>query len=140
MTSGMFAGLGSTLRLLREQAGLSQGELARNAGMGKSQISKYESGKEFPRLESLERLLDALGVEPLTFFYTAHLLKHRTEISPAAILVTTTPLLNDPALESFRSLFGHFLDSFEILIASRTLEPPQRNDPRRISVDRETPR
>jgi len=128
MTASMFESLGSTLRLLREQARLSQSELARRAGMGKSQVSKYESGKELPKLESLERLLAVLGVEPLTFFYTAHLIKHRTEVSPAAILITTTPLLGDPALESFRSLFGHFLDSFRILITSRMLEKSAGKD------------
>src|SRR5882672_11444816 len=30
--------------------------------MGKSQLSKYERGKELPKLESLERVLTVLGV------------------------------------------------------------------------------
>lgn len=119
MRGGMFADLGRTLRDLREAAGLSQAELARKAGMGKSQISKYEGGKELPKLESLERLLAVLGTDPLTLFYTAHLLRHRAEISPIAVLVTTTPDLDDPALASFRRLFGHFLDAFENLIVTR---------------------
>jgi len=119
MTAGMFAELGQTLRTLRESKDLSQGELARRAGMGKSQVSKYENGKELPKLDSLERLLEVLGAEPLTLFYTAHLLKHRAEVSSAAILVTATPLLDDPALASFRRLFGHFLEAFEILMVTR---------------------
>jgi transcriptional regulator with XRE-family HTH domain len=121
---GVFAELGSALRLLRESAGLTQAELARKTGMGKSQLSKYENGKELPKLETLERLLEVLGTEPLTLFYTAHLLKHRVEIGPASLLMTATPLLGDPALESFRRLFGHFLESFEILVASRLLHAP----------------
>jgi transcriptional regulator with XRE-family HTH domain len=121
---GMFSDLGSALRLLREAAGLTQAELARRAGLGKSQLSKYENGKEMPKLETLERLLEVLDAEPATLFYTAHLLKHRVEISPAALLVTATPLAGDPALESFRRLFGHFLESFEILMASRLLQSP----------------
>jgi len=119
MRGGMFTELGRTLRILRESAGLSQAELARRAGLGKSQVSKYENGKDLPKLSSLERILREIGAEPLTLFYTAHLLKHRAEISPAAILVTTTPDLDDPALASFRRLFGHFLEAFEILMASR---------------------
>jgi len=115
----MFAELGNTLRALRESAGLSQAEVARQAGMGKSQVSRYELGRGLPKLESLERLLHILDADPLTLFYTAHLLKHRAEISPIAILVTTTPLLDDPALASFRSLFGHFLEAFEILVTTR---------------------
>jgi transcriptional regulator with XRE-family HTH domain len=122
MASEMFRTLGSALRLFREQLGLSQSELARRAGMGKSQVSKYEGGKELPKLESLERLLGVLGTEPLTLFYTAHLLQHRESVSPAAILISTTSRLRDPALESFKSLFGHFLDSFEVLMAARLLE------------------
>jgi transcriptional regulator with XRE-family HTH domain len=119
MQGGMFAELGTTLRTLREAAGLSQAELARRAGLGKSQLSKYESGKELPKLASLEKLLGVLDAEPLTLFYTAHLLKHRAEISPIGLMITTTPLLDDPALASFRRLFGHFLDAFEVLMATR---------------------
>jgi len=115
----MFAELGRTLRDLREAAGLSQAEVARKAGMGKSQLSKYERGKELPKLESLERLLAVLGTDPLTLFYTEHLLRHQAEISPTAFLVTTTPDIDDPALASFRRLFGHFLEAFEILMATR---------------------
>ncbi len=119
MQAGMFADLGTTLRTLRESAGLTQAELARRAGLGKSRLSKYESGKELPKLASLEKLLGELGAEPLTLFYTAHLLKHRAEISPLGLMITTTPLLDDPALASFRRLFGHFLEAFEVLMATR---------------------
>jgi transcriptional regulator with XRE-family HTH domain len=122
MEGGMFAELGRTLRALRESKGLSQAELARRAGLGKSQISRYEREKELPRFESLEKLLGVLGADPLTLFYTAHLLRHRAEISPIGIMITTTPLLDDPALETFRSVFGHLLKTFEILIATRILQ------------------
>ena len=128
MRGGMFAELGRTLRALRESRGFSQAELALKAGMGKSQISKYERGKELPQLFSLEKLLTALGAEPLTLFYTAHLLKHRAEISPVALLVTTTPLLDDPALAKFRLIFGQLLETFEILLAARLLKAASPSD------------
>jgi transcriptional regulator with XRE-family HTH domain len=121
MQDGSFAQLGRSLKALRESAGLSQAELARKAGVGKSQLSKYENGKELPKLETLARLVEALGVEPLTLFYTAHVLRHRTAVSPAALLLATSPELGDPALESFRRLFGHFLESYEILMTARLL-------------------
>jgi transcriptional regulator with XRE-family HTH domain len=119
MGGEMFAEMGRTLRDLREAAGLTQAALARKAGVGKSQLSRYELGKELPKLETLEKLLTALGTDPLTLFYTEHLLRHRAEISPIAVLMTTTPDLDDPALASFRRLFGHFLDAFETLVATR---------------------
>jgi len=128
----MFAELGRTLRDLREAIGLTQAALARKAGVGKSQLSKYEQGKELPKLETLERLLTALGADPLTLFYTEHLLRHRAEIFPIAVLMTTTPDLDDPALVSFRRLFGHFLEAFEILVATRF-----RKDRQATSSDQE---
>ena len=58
----MFQNLGRTLIRLRERSGKSQAALARAAGVGKSQLSKYENSKELPKLDSLERVLVALGV------------------------------------------------------------------------------
>jgi len=71
----MFRRTGLALRILRELAGLSQADLARKAGIGKSQLSKYENGKEHPKFESLGRILSVLAVRPVIFFYTADLLE-----------------------------------------------------------------
>jgi transcriptional regulator with XRE-family HTH domain len=65
---GMFGNLGGALLRLRDRRGTSQTLVAREAGVGKSQLSKYENGKELPKLESLERVLGALGVGYLEFF------------------------------------------------------------------------
>src|ERR1700709_141250 len=66
----MFQNLGKALALVRELRGKTQAQVARAAGVGKSQLSKYENGKELPKLDSLEKLLDALGVSAFDFFYT----------------------------------------------------------------------
>jgi transcriptional regulator with XRE-family HTH domain len=68
-----FRNLGLTLRLVRELRRLSQSATARKAGIGKSQLSKYESGKELPKFESLGKVLDVLGIDPFNFFYVMHL-------------------------------------------------------------------
>lgn len=73
----MFANLGRTLGLLRELRGMSQARVAREAGIGKSQLSKYENGKELPKLDSLEKVLNALDVGHFEFFYTLYLLDDR---------------------------------------------------------------
>ncbi|HEV7506780.1 MAG TPA: helix-turn-helix transcriptional regulator [Thermoanaerobaculia bacterium] len=73
----LFKNLGRALALLRELRGKSQAQLARAAGIGKSQLSKYETGKELPKLESLEKVLGALTVGYFEFFYTLHLLDQR---------------------------------------------------------------
>jgi transcriptional regulator with XRE-family HTH domain len=74
---GMFTNLGRTLSLLRELRGKSQARVAREAGIGKSQLSKYENGKELPKLDSLEKVLNALEVGHFEFFYTLYLVDRR---------------------------------------------------------------
>ena len=66
----MFENLGPALGLLRELRQYSQAEVARRAGIGKSQLSKYECGKELPKLDSLERILNVLRVGSDGFFST----------------------------------------------------------------------
>jgi transcriptional regulator with XRE-family HTH domain len=55
-------GLGRVLRDLRIERGLTQVELAQGAGVSKSMLSLYEGEKQRPQLDTLEKLLDALGV------------------------------------------------------------------------------
>ncbi|HEX5718704.1 MAG TPA: helix-turn-helix transcriptional regulator [Thermoanaerobaculia bacterium] len=73
----MFDNLGRTLSLLRELRGRSQAWVAREAGIGKSQLSKYENGKELPKLDSLEKVLIVLEVGHFEFFYTLYLVDRR---------------------------------------------------------------
>jgi transcriptional regulator with XRE-family HTH domain len=73
----MFVNLGRTLSLLRELRSKSQAQVAREAGIGKSQLSKYENGKELPKLDSLEKILGVLQVGQFEFFYTLYLVDRR---------------------------------------------------------------
>lgn len=69
-----FAMVGPALAALRRKAGLSSADVALRAKVGKSQLSKYENGRELPRVESLARILDALGMDPFSFFYLVQVL------------------------------------------------------------------
>jgi transcriptional regulator with XRE-family HTH domain len=73
----MFDNVGPTLIMLRELRGKSQARVSREAGIGKSQLSKYENGKELPKLDSLEKVLNALRVGYFEFFYTLHMVDQR---------------------------------------------------------------
>lgn len=73
----MFRHLGLTISVLRGLRGKSQAQVAREAGVGKSQLSKYENGKELPKLDSLGKILTVLDVTPLGFFYTQDFLDRR---------------------------------------------------------------
>lgn len=52
---------GDLLREAREDAGLSQTELARRSGVAQSMVSSYEAGKRQPALSTLSRLIEATG-------------------------------------------------------------------------------
>lgn len=49
------------LRQARRRAGLTQRELAGKAGVPQSQVAKIESGAIVPRVDTLDRLLEACG-------------------------------------------------------------------------------
>ncbi|WP_184727558.1 helix-turn-helix domain-containing protein [Saccharopolyspora phatthalungensis] len=51
---------GQTLRRLREAAGLSQPQLARQAYMSQSSICRYENGKQTPDTTTAQHLDDVL--------------------------------------------------------------------------------
>ena len=58
------AGLGAVLaiRWARQDAGLSQAELGRRAGVSQQQINKLEDPDENPKIETLEKVARALGL------------------------------------------------------------------------------
>lgn len=49
---------------LRQEAGISQEELAFRASIHRTQVSLMESGNRLPRFETLVKLVGALGVSP----------------------------------------------------------------------------
>ncbi len=62
----VFEGLGKALRWLREKKSRRQYEVAEAAGITKAMLSSYETGKQRPSLETLEKALDALGADLAT--------------------------------------------------------------------------
>jgi transcriptional regulator with XRE-family HTH domain len=67
-----FEGLGRALRWIRQRQGKKQYEVAEAAGITKAMLSSYENGKQRPALDTLERILDALGID---LDYLAHSLR-----------------------------------------------------------------
>ena len=54
----------TNLRRLRHEKGLSQDDLAYEADVNRTYLSKLEKGVSYPGLEIIAKLADALGVEP----------------------------------------------------------------------------
>ncbi len=119
----MFEQLGRALRILREQAGLSQTHVSRQAGMSKSQLSKYETGRELPKLDSLARILQALEAQPLWLFYLVDLLnqpKAGESLPPHALLQAgPSPFLAPAEEAAFRGLFDQLLSLYRHSIEAR---------------------
>ncbi len=144
----MFINLGRTLSLLRELRGKSQARVAREAGIGKSQLSKYENGKELPKLDSLEKVLGALKVGYFEFFYTLYLVDRRAADleradggGPAAgdeplympPLLNGTTLMADTTDQAFSQVFTDLLLLYRRVFEQRVLPGTGRPD------DSETP-
>lgn len=140
---GMFTNLGRTLSLLRELRGKSQARVAREAGIGKSQLSKYENGKELPKFDSLEKVLNALEVGYFEFFYTLYLVDRRAAdlelgdegetvrapVEPLYLppLVKGESLLAESTDQAFRQVFNDLLmlyrRVFEQVVLAAVPEP-----------------
>jgi transcriptional regulator with XRE-family HTH domain len=63
--------IGPRLRQLREQKGLSQGDIEETAGLLRTYVSRVENGHIVPTLETLERFAAVLDVPMYRLFYTA---------------------------------------------------------------------
>lgn len=87
-------------------------------------MSKYETGRESPKMETLARILEALEIEPLWFFHLMHQLSRE---QPADALKIDLLLLRDGAgaaisndtAEGFRRVFSDLLDLHAIMIEER---------------------
>lgn len=106
-----FKQVGSALRLVREERGLSLARLAALSSSGKSQLSKYENGKELPKLDSLARVLDALDVEPLTLFYWASRLSRGVSLADIEEEMLHTEARRDAGSQPFNNLFNAALEA-----------------------------
>ncbi len=62
---GVFQDLGKALRWLRTRQDRKQYEIADEAGITKAMLSAYETGKQNPSIETLEKILGALNLDLL---------------------------------------------------------------------------
>ena len=63
MRTPLLNGLGHALRWLRDRHGKKQYQVAEAAGITKGMLSAYETGRQRPSLETLEKLLDTLSCD-----------------------------------------------------------------------------
>jgi transcriptional regulator with XRE-family HTH domain len=127
----MLDNLGRALYLIRDLRGKSQAEVAREAGIGKSQLSKYEGGRELPKLESLGKVLTVLDVGLFEFFYTMHLLDREEEKLGLRRDATEQPLppptfsggglLSSETDEAFQRVLRDVLALYQLMVREKLL-------------------
>jgi len=108
----MFSNLGPTLVLLRELRGKSQMRLAHEAGLPKSALSLYETGGQLPKLDSLERVLEALKIKPFELFSTLEMVDRRAAALDAPdgpFPLLRSSLLSEQLVQGFNSLLLRLL-------------------------------
>ena len=72
-----FDGLGKALRWLRDKQDKKQYEVADTAGVTKAMLSAYETGKQRPSIDTLEKILDALRVDLGDLYYALQTVNER---------------------------------------------------------------
>jgi transcriptional regulator with XRE-family HTH domain len=77
--------IGERLRAVREEKGLSQGDIEKRTGLLRCYISRVENGHTIPAIETLEKMARALEIPMYQLFYDGeeppplpNLLKRRT--------------------------------------------------------------
>ena len=63
MSTSVLNGLGQALRWLRERYGKKQYQVADAAGITKGMLSAYETGRQRPSIDTLEKVLSTLGCD-----------------------------------------------------------------------------
>lgn len=75
----IFLGLGRALRWIRDKQGKRQYQVADTAGITKAMLSAYETGKQKPSLETLEKILLALEVDLFDLHNALQIVNERPE-------------------------------------------------------------
>ena len=87
--------LAKNMKLYRKKEGLSQAALAEKAGTAPNYIALIEVGKNFPSLQMLEKIANALNVDCLDLFDKKSLELIDSENLKNKILSSLSEVIND---------------------------------------------
>lgn len=96
---------GDLLREARLRAGLTQAQLAQQAGTARSQVSRYERGDVLPSLETLRRLIGCCGLELGFRLFNADLEEHDATLI-AQVLPLTPEERVDRAVRAVKHVYA----------------------------------
>jgi transcriptional regulator with XRE-family HTH domain len=122
----IFQGLGRALRWIRDRQGKRQYQVADTAGITKAMLSAYETGKQKPSLETLEKILLALDSDLLDLHNALQIVNERPETvrrGPTPREASWQTRRDTPGLNDRRSGEAQGLDVYSVLGVDRQLHP-----------------
>ena len=91
--------LGENIQTIRKHRGMKQQELADKIGINMQSLSKIERGVNYPTFDTLEKIMDVLGVTPVSY---THLMPSRAASMALACLERETACLKSRVGICFR--------------------------------------
>jgi transcriptional regulator with XRE-family HTH domain len=136
--SPVLTGLGQALRWLRERQARKQYQVANDAGITKGMLSAYETGRQRPSLETLEKLLETLHCDLNDLHNALQIVNGRPErmkgwqLRDVRTDLTDVADLTDPNLEPWpdERPFGHAAHAALRRDTSHAVDDPGRSGPR----------
>lgn len=164
MATSVLDGLGQALRWLRDRLGKKQYQVAEAAGITKGMLSAYETGRQRPSLETLDKLLSTLGCNLHDLHNAVEIVNGRPAVGRTSVLpgdgtvataarwrergfpdLYTVLGQSDPLPPDLERAFGQLLDGFHQLVRymhatlmdlPRPLPEPPKKDTEEPSDDR----
>jgi Zn-dependent peptidase ImmA (M78 family)/DNA-binding XRE family transcriptional regulator len=104
MADPVSTAVGARIRDLREQSGMTQGELAARVAKSQAAVSLWEAGRRSPALEELFAVAGALGVEPSSLLQGAPADQRSAR---ALFRAEASRLLRDDVVDSMEPFVEH---------------------------------
>ena len=105
MANSALNGLGQALRWLRGRLGKKQYQVAQAAGITKGMLSAYETGRQRPSLETLEKLLNTLECD-LNDLHNAIQIVNGRPVSTRPGRITAEGVAGDSGFPDLYSVLG----------------------------------
>lgn len=135
MATSVMNGLGQALRWLRDRLGKKQYQVAEAAGITKGMLSAYETGRQRPSLETLDKLLSTLGCTLHDLHNAVEIVNGRPAVGRTSVLPGESTIASaarwrergfpdlysvlghsDPLPPDLERAFGQLLDGFHQLV------------------------
>lgn len=113
-----FEGLGKALRWIRDKQARKQYQVAESAGVTKAMLSAYETGKQRPSIDTLERILGALSVDLADLFQALQIVNERPRLGKNGLGLID-------AQATFGARYAGAIDVYHTLGLERALHPAE---------------